>query len=104
MLQLTVNATDLPFLVYIGTTYSTINIPMPPELLSDKMVNLVGFSGVMQNLPITKSLQVQVAIQTLLHPFICSPNGPVNLLVRDLLIKVGASNLCFTHWTGHLLS
>ena len=54
----------------------------------------MGFSGEKQTLPITKPLLTQLGNQTVMHPFVHSPTVPMNLLGRDLLVKLGASILC----------
>ncbi|KAM9857682.1 coiled-coil domain-containing protein 151 [Aulostomus maculatus] len=94
MLSLRVLDDDLSFLVDTGATLSTLNSEPPQEAISSRTVNIVGFSGVGQKLPVTIPLKTQLGKQTLLHPFVVSPGVPVNLLGRDLLIKLGASILC----------
>uniref|UniRef100_A0A3B4WJT3 ribonuclease H n=1 Tax=Seriola lalandi dorsalis TaxID=1841481 RepID=A0A3B4WJT3_SERLL len=54
----------------------------------------MGFSGVPTTLPYTKPLTTQLGNQTVLHPFVYSPDVPSNLLGRDLLTRLGATILC----------
>lgn len=85
---------ELPFLVDTGATFSTINVQPPQDKLSSATVDVVGFSGLGQKLPLTKPLPTRLGRQALLHPYLVSVNVPVNLLGRDLLIKLGATILC----------
>nr|XP_023649555.1 uncharacterized protein LOC111834465 [Paramormyrops kingsleyae] len=73
MLYLVVMDKELPFLVDTGATYSTLNMVPKDSQVSTSTVTVVGFSGVEQKLPESK---------------------PVNLLGRDVLVKLGASILC----------
>lgn len=93
MLEVWVGHETLPFLVDTGATCSTMRA-VPPGSLSTSSLTLMGFSGEKQTLPITKPLITKVGKQTVTHPFVHSPQVPVNLLGRDLLIKLGASILC----------
>ncbi|KAK2915200.1 hypothetical protein Q8A73_005794 [Channa argus] len=54
----------------------------------------MGFSGVPTQLPLTKPCQVKVAGQMLKHSFLVSPQTPVNILGRDLLLQMGVMILC----------
>ncbi|XP_072573902.1 uncharacterized protein [Paramormyrops kingsleyae] len=94
MLSLMVMDKVLPFLVDTGATYSTLNVVLEKHHLSASTVTVVGFSGEEQRLPITKPVKVVVGKQTFLHPFVVSPSVPVNLLGKDMLVKLGASILC----------
>ncbi|XP_072566556.1 uncharacterized protein [Paramormyrops kingsleyae] len=93
MLSLMVMDKELLFLVDTGATYSTLNV-VPEHHLSTSTVTVVGFSGEKQRLPVTKPVKVAVGKQTFLHPFLVSSSVPVNLLGRDMLVKLGASILC----------
>ena len=94
MLSLNVDGKDFPFLVDTGATFSTITAPPVTGLLSSKTVEVVGFEGVGQTLPVTFPLKTILGKQALSHPYVVSTNTPVNLLGRDLLIKLGANILC----------
>ena len=67
---------------------------VPKDTLSAKSITLMGFSGEKHTLPITKPLLTQIGNQMMKHPFVHSPTVPMNLLGRDLLVKLGASILC----------
>ncbi|XP_029356363.1 uncharacterized protein LOC115042344 [Echeneis naucrates] len=54
----------------------------------------MGFSGVPTTLSYTKPLTTRLGNQTVLHPFVHSPEVPSNLLGRDLLTRLGATILC----------
>ena len=84
---------QVPFLVDTGATRSAMKDP-PPDKISPHHVPVMGFSGTIQHLPLTSPLILNVGHQTLSHPFVCSPQVPVNLLGRDLLIKMGVTILC----------
>lgn len=60
-------------------------------------MSVLGFSGQAQNLPLTVPLPVVVGKQQLSHSFLYSPDCPINLLVRDLLVELGASVMCDVH-------
>ncbi|XP_048853493.1 uncharacterized protein LOC125721578 [Brienomyrus brachyistius] len=94
MLSLKVMDKELPFLVDTGATYSTLNVMPNQQHLSTTTVTVVGFSGEEQKLPVTKPVRVRLGGQTFLHPFVVSAAVPVNLLGRDMLVKLGASILC----------
>ncbi|XP_035999810.1 uncharacterized protein LOC118564794 [Fundulus heteroclitus] len=82
------------FLVDTGATYSTIINQPSASVLSTKTVSLMGFSGKEQCLPLTLPLPVKVGNQKLHHSFVWSPSTLVNLMGRDLLVKLGAAVLC----------
>ena len=84
----------LPFLVDSGAQYSTLNCRVPSSKLTTDTVGLTGFSGQPNYLPLTTPLHTSVAGQTFEHQYIASPQCPVNLMGRDLLVKCGASILC----------
>ncbi|XP_069025015.1 uncharacterized protein [Embiotoca jacksoni] len=92
MMNMTVAGEEVPFLVDTGATCSTMNQPLGP--ISNQTMSVVGFSGVSQTLSFTTPLPTQLAGQQHLHRFLISPEVPVNLLGRDLLIKLGATILC----------
>lgn len=93
MLSVQIEEKDLPFLVDTGATCSTLKV-VPSGSLSSHTITLMGFSGEKKTLPFTKPLLTQVGKQTVTHPFVHSPSVPMNLLGRDLLIKLGATILC----------
>lgn len=93
MLPVAVNHDTLPFLVDTGATVSTIQT-VQKNLLSSEVITVMGFSGVPTTLPYTKPLTTQLGNQTVLHPFVVSPDVPSNLLGRDLLTRLGANILC----------
>ncbi|XP_062270837.1 uncharacterized protein LOC133976604 [Scomber scombrus] len=93
MLSVRVDTQTLPFLVDTGATCSTIK-SVSTDDLSTNSITLMGFSGEKQTLQITKPLMTQLGSQTMRHSFVHSPTVPLNLLGRDLLIKLGASILC----------
>lgn len=94
MLSLKVADNDLSFLVDTGATFSTMQTLPKFSHLSKNTVEVVGFSGVPQTLPVTEPLKTKVGRQTVTHPFVISSSVPVNLMGRDLLIKLGATILC----------
>ncbi|XP_029367849.1 uncharacterized protein LOC115049619 [Echeneis naucrates] len=63
---------------------------------SRRCIELTGFSGRPQSLPLTKPLTTTIlhAGQTFAHNYVSSQSCPVNLLGRDILLKCGASILC----------
>uniref|UniRef100_A0A8C6M250 ribonuclease H n=1 Tax=Nothobranchius furzeri TaxID=105023 RepID=A0A8C6M250_NOTFU len=65
-----------------------------PSKTSSRHITLMGFSGEPQTLPYTLPLPTTIGHQTVLHSFVCSPTVPLNLLGRDLLVKLGATILC----------
>ncbi|XP_070403834.1 uncharacterized protein [Nothobranchius furzeri] len=93
LLSITVDGQHQPFLVETGATCSTIQT-VPPSKTSTRTISVTGFSGEQQTLPFSLPLPTTVGNQTVLHSFVCSPTVPVNLLGRDLLIKLGATILC----------
>ncbi|XP_026043069.1 uncharacterized protein LOC113033468 [Astatotilapia calliptera] len=93
MLSITVDRRRSSFLVDTGATYSTIK-DVARERLTDRVITVVGISGEPKTLPYTVPLPTTVGDQTLLHSYVCSKQAPVNLLGRDLLIKLGATILC----------
>lgn len=93
-LQMEVMDKELPFLVDTGVLFSDITGTMSQSKISLSSVQLIGFSGRSESLPLTMPLTTKVAGQTFLHQCISSPTCPVNLMGRDLLLKCGASILC----------
>lgn len=91
---MTVQGRGHSFLVDSGARYSTISWNVLPELISSDTVELVGFSGRQERLPLSVPLLTCLAGQTVLHPFVISPHCPINLLGRDLLVRTGAAILC----------
>ncbi|KAL3973702.1 hypothetical protein ACER0C_024909 [Sarotherodon galilaeus] len=94
MLSMTVEGTELPFLVDTGATYSTLRDTPDCATLSNSTVNVVGFSGIPMILPLTDPALTQLGKQTLKHQYVVSPQVPVNLMGRDLLVKLGATIMC----------
>ncbi|XP_019202026.1 uncharacterized protein LOC109195047 [Oreochromis niloticus] len=94
LLSLTVNGLTLPFLVDMGATYSTIQEVPDNTKLSGDEVSVVGFSGVSMTLPVTVPLKTEIGKQAVAHPYVISAQVPVNLMGRDLLIKLGAVIMC----------
>uniref|UniRef100_A0A8C9ZRI9 ribonuclease H n=1 Tax=Sander lucioperca TaxID=283035 RepID=A0A8C9ZRI9_SANLU len=88
-----VEGVEQPFLVDAGATCSTIR-HCPPQKVSPKHIMVMGFSGERQKLPITEPLHTAIGNQRVHHPYVVSPTVPMNLLGRDLLIKLGVSILC----------
>ncbi|XP_023198413.1 uncharacterized protein K02A2.6-like isoform X2 [Xiphophorus maculatus] len=93
MLSATLEGRETHFLVDTGATHSTLNFVSPLSLTS-QTVSLTGFSRTEQSLPFTKPLTFTLGNQHLQHSFVSSPTTPVNLLGRDLLIKLGATIMC----------
>lgn len=93
---MTVMNADLPFLVDTGARYSTVNKTMIQPQISGETVEVRGFSGKLEHLPLTHPLtsHIPLAEQTFSHQYIASPHCPVNLMGRDILVKTGASILC----------
>ncbi|XP_023806725.1 uncharacterized protein LOC105358070 [Oryzias latipes] len=94
MVPFKLRGTPMMGLIDTGATCSSINCQLPPPALTNENMNLVGFSGKPQNLQKTIPLTFQLAGQTVEHSFVHSPQTPVNLLGRDILVKTGASILC----------
>ncbi|XP_063321149.1 uncharacterized protein LOC134619320 [Pelmatolapia mariae] len=94
MLSMTVEGTEMTFLVDTGATYSTLRQRPSSATLSNHTVSVVGFSGVPMTLPITNPALTVLGKQTLKHRYVVSPHVPVNLMGRDLLIKLGATIMC----------
>ncbi|KAL3989186.1 hypothetical protein ACER0C_013504 [Sarotherodon galilaeus] len=94
MLSMTVEGTELPFLVDTGATYSTLRDTPDCATLSSSTVSVVGFSGIPMTLPLTDPALTQLGKQTLKHQYVVSPRVPVNLMGRDLLVKLGATIMC----------
>ncbi|KAL3979211.1 neuronal calcium sensor 1 [Sarotherodon galilaeus] len=94
MLSMTVDGTELPFLVDTGATYSTLRDTPDCATLSSSTVSVVGFSGIPMTLPLTDPALTQLGKQTLKHQYVVSPQVPVNLMGRDLLVKLGATIMC----------
>ncbi|KAL4003993.1 alpha-1-acid glycoprotein 1 [Sarotherodon galilaeus] len=94
MLSMTVEGTELPFLVDTGATYSTLRDTPDCATLSSSTVSVVGFSGIPMTLPLTDPALTQLGKQTLKHQYVVSPQVPVNLMGRDLLVKLGATIMC----------
>lgn len=89
-----VEGTELSFLVDTGATYSTLKNTPDCATLSSNTVSVVGFSGIPMTLPLTDPALTQLGKQTLKHQYVVSPQVPVNLMGRDLLVKLGANILC----------
>ncbi|XP_065328147.1 uncharacterized protein LOC135933842 [Pelmatolapia mariae] len=94
MLSMTVEGTPLTFLVDTGATYSTLISTPNSATISDHTVSVVGFSGVPMTLPLTDPALTELGKQTLKHRYVVSPQVPVNLMGRDLLVKLGATITC----------
>lgn len=94
MVDVKVERTELPFLADSWATHSTMCGSIPTHRLSNRTVNVMGFPGVPLNLLFTTPCTIEVADQKLLHLFLASPHTPVNLLGRDLMIKLGVTVLC----------
>ncbi|KAL4001337.1 Fc receptor-like protein [Sarotherodon galilaeus] len=94
MLSMTVEGTQLTFLVDTGATYSTLRTTPNSATLSNHTVTVVGFSGVPMTLPLTDPALTKLGKQTLKHQYVVSPQVPVNLMGRDLLVKLGATIMC----------
>nr|XP_024655942.1 uncharacterized protein LOC106675601 [Maylandia zebra] len=94
MLSMTVEGTELPFLVDTGATYSTLKDTPDSATLSCHTVNVVGFSGIPMTLPLTDPALTQLGKQTLKHQYVVSSQVPANLMGRDLLVKLGATIMC----------
>lgn len=94
MLSMTVEGTEMTFLEDTRATYSTLRQRPSSAILSNHMVSVVGFSGVPMTLPVTDPALAELGKQTLKHRYVVSPHVPVNLMGRDLLIKVGATIMC----------
>ncbi|KAL3969414.1 B-cell receptor-associated protein 31 [Sarotherodon galilaeus] len=94
MLSMTVEGTQLTFLVDTGATYSTLRATPNSATLSNHTVSVVGFSGVPMTLPLTDPALTKLGKQTLKHRYVVSPQVPVNLMGRDLLMKLGATIMC----------
>ncbi|KAL4005223.1 hypothetical protein ACER0C_004936 [Sarotherodon galilaeus] len=94
MLSMTVEGTPLTFLVDTGATYSTLRDTPNSATLSNHTVTVVGFSGVPMTLPLTDPALTKLGKQTLKHQYVVSPQVPVNLMGRDLLVKLGATIMC----------
>ncbi|XP_034083389.1 uncharacterized protein LOC117553517 [Gymnodraco acuticeps] len=94
LIPVTVLDKQLPFLVDSGARYSTLKDPKYQSQASHNTVAVVGFSGQIEQLPLTHKLPSSIAGQTFQHPYLLSPQCPANLLGRDILIKANASILC----------
>uniref|UniRef100_A0A669E4K8 ribonuclease H n=1 Tax=Oreochromis niloticus TaxID=8128 RepID=A0A669E4K8_ORENI len=94
MLSMSVEGTELSFLVDTGATYSTLKATPDRASLSCHTVEVVGFSGVPMTLPLTDPALTKLGKQTLKHQYVVSPQVPVNLMGRDLLVKLGATIMC----------
>uniref|UniRef100_A0A669B648 ribonuclease H n=1 Tax=Oreochromis niloticus TaxID=8128 RepID=A0A669B648_ORENI len=94
MLSMSVEGTELSFLVDTGATYSTLKATPDRTSLSCHTVDVVGFSGVPMTLPLTDPALTKLGKQTLKHQYVVSPQVPVNLMGRDLLVKLGATIMC----------
>lgn len=86
---MTVNGLTLPFLVDTGATYSTICEAPGETRLSGDEVSVVGFSGVPMTLPVTTPFKTELGNQVVTYPYVISAQVLVNLMGRDLLIKLG---------------
>ncbi|KAL3979053.1 cell cycle checkpoint control protein RAD9B [Sarotherodon galilaeus] len=94
MLSMTVEGAELPFLVDTGATYSTLRTTPNSATISNHTVSVVGFSGVPMTLPLTDPALTKLGKETLRHQYVVSPQVPVNLMGRDLLIKLGPTIMC----------
>lgn len=94
MLSMTVEGAEFTFLVDTGATYSTLRSTPNSETLSNHTVSGVGFSGVPMTLPFADPALTKLGKQTLKHRYVVSPQVPVNLMGRDLLVKLGATIMC----------
>ncbi|XP_042070941.1 uncharacterized protein LOC121812529 [Haplochromis burtoni] len=94
MLSISVEGTEMNFLVDTGATYSTLKQKPSSATLSNHVVSVVGFTGVPKTLPTTNPALTVLGKQTLKHSYVVAPDVPVNLMGRDLLIKLGATIMC----------
>lgn len=91
MVTVKVGEKNVPFLVDTGARYSTLSTKPTEAAKSHQSVEVTGFSGTPQTLPFLEPLPVMIAAQQVTHEFL---QCPLNLMGRDLLIKMGASILC----------
>lgn len=94
MLSMIVEGAELNFLVDTGATYSTLRTTPSSATLSDHTVSVVGFPGIPMTLPLSHPALTKLGKQTLKHRYLISPQVPVNLMGRNLLIKLGAAIMC----------
>ena len=93
-MDMTVENSELPFLVDSGARYSTINSPNFNTCISRNTVSVIGFSGKIEQVPLTTPLNTGIAGQIFFHQYILAPQSPANLMGRDVLVKANASILC----------
>lgn len=79
------------FLVNTGATYSTLINPVNQDLISQKTVEVMGFTEECERLSLTELIPVSVDGQQLKHHFLLSDRAHTNLWGRDLLIKLDES-------------
>uniref|UniRef100_A0A3Q3LH95 ribonuclease H n=1 Tax=Mastacembelus armatus TaxID=205130 RepID=A0A3Q3LH95_9TELE len=85
MVSCLINGKELMFLVDTGATCSSVTKRFP---LTDTTLTVVGYQGTPQTQKYTIPLAVQYANQTITHSFLHAPDCLLNLLGRDLLIKL----------------
>lgn len=88
VLTVTVGGMTLPFLVDTGATYSSISSDHQFPT-SDNDVAVQGIAGLLLHLKMTVLLETQAGNHKLLYSFLLSPQCPVNLLGRDILVPQG---------------
>lgn len=97
MLTVHVKGVDIHFLVDSGATQSLIKHEcLPRAPLSGKTVHSTGASGQVTPEPVTKPLNLidPFTGQELTHQFLLSPVCPINLLARDLMLKMSLCLKC----------
>uniref|UniRef100_A0A672HFB4 ribonuclease H n=1 Tax=Salarias fasciatus TaxID=181472 RepID=A0A672HFB4_SALFA len=79
---------DIDFMVDTGARYSSIHLLPPGASITPKTVSLTGFEGKPNDLHFLSPVTVTIASQIARHSFIFAPQCPINLLGRDLLIRL----------------
>ena len=93
MYCLTVCNSKIEFLVDSGATHSVLKTSeiSPFPKLSGRYIHSMGASGKIVKENFTCPLSCSTKNSTMKHSFLLSPNCPVNLLGRDLMIKLNLS-------------
>lgn len=95
IVKLQINGEERELLIDTGATASCLtgkgSKPLP---MSNSYLRTVGFSGKTETQHYTVPLETVIGKQTVKHQYLKAPKCPVNLMGRDLLIKLGAEIVC----------
>ncbi|XP_046891656.1 uncharacterized protein LOC124477723 [Hypomesus transpacificus] len=96
MVTCMIDGEKVELMVDTGAAVSCLNNLKGTTPLSSKTIRTVGYSGQSEEQRYTQPLITTVGSQTLTHSFLHAPKCPMNLMGRDLLLKIGVTITCST--------